>query len=182
MWAKLAHEATWQLESLLAQGGPIFALILLLSVAMWTLIIERYWYLYRVHPLHLQRCVRNWRARSDRISWRARQIRSGLIADLTIPLADGLALIRALVMVLPLLGLLGTVSGMVTLFDVIAVFGMGNIRGFASGIDQALLSTAAGLVTALSGFYFSAHLRYRVRMEAERAADLMALESEGGDP
>ncbi len=176
MWARWAHEALWQLESLLEQGGPIFALILLLSVIMWTLIIERYWYLYRVHPRRLRHSVEDWRARGERISWRARQIRAGLIADLRLAMAQRLALIRALVMVLPLLGLLGTVSGMVALFDVIAVFGMGNVRGFASGIDQALLSTAAGLVTALSGFYFSAHLQHRVDREAEQAADLMALE------
>jgi biopolymer transport protein ExbB len=51
----------------------------------------------------------------------------------------------------PLLGLLGTVSGMISTFDVIAHFGTGNARALASGISEALITTQSGLVAALPG-------------------------------
>ena len=61
----------------------------------------------------------------------------------------------------PFLGLLGTVSGMIKVFDVITVFGTGNTRGMASGISEALVTTMAGLFTALSGLYFVSDLERR---------------------
>ena len=53
---------------------------------------------------------------------------------------------------------------MIQTFDVITVFGNGNARGLAGGISVALLTTMSGLVTALSGLYFSANLNERVRL------------------
>ncbi len=74
---------------------------------------------------------------------------------------------------LPLLGLLGTVSGMIDTFDVMTVFGNSNVRGMAGGISQALFTTMAGLLTALSGFYFSANLESRARAEERRMEHLL---------
>jgi biopolymer transport protein ExbB len=80
--------------------------------------------------------------------------------------------LQALVVILPLLGLLGTMSGMIKVFEVITVFGTGNTRGMASGISEALVTTMAGLFTALSGLYFVSDLERRAeevtrRFEAE---------------
>ena len=70
--------------------------------------------------------------------------------------------------VAPLLGLLGTVSGMIKVFEVITVFGTGNTRGRASGISEALVTTMAGLFTALSGLYFVSDLESRAEETARR--------------
>ena len=156
-----------KLAATLEQGGPIFITIMLLSVLMWALIVERYWFLYLTHPLRVQRCVQVWQRREDRRSWYAQQIRAGLIADITIALEARLAPIHTLTTVLPLLGLLGTVTGMIGCFDVMVSFGTGNIRGFTAGISQALLTTTAGLVTSISGLYFTAHLKQRVKTETQ---------------
>lgn len=160
-------------QVLIERGGAVFVAIVLMSIFMWALIIERYWYLYRVHPAKMEHTVSLWQQRDDRSSWWARHVRAGLIADLSLALRDNLLLIRSLTAILPLLGLLGTVTGMVVIFDVMATFGTGNVRGFAGGISQALLTTTAGLVTSISGLYFSSHLQYRVTIEAQRAANLL---------
>jgi len=76
--------------------------------------------------------------------------------------------LQALVGILPLLGLLGTVSGMIKVFEVITVFGSGNTRGMASGISEALVTTMAGLFTALSGLYFVSDLERRAENAARR--------------
>ena len=79
--------------------------------------------------------------------------------------------IRTLTGALPMLGLLGTVDGMIQTFDVLSVFGTGNARGMAGGISVALITTMAGLVTALSGLYFSTELETRMSLAVENVAD-----------
>lgn len=72
----------------------------------------------------------------------------------------------------PLLGLLGTVVGMIEVFSVITVQGVGNPAALASGISQALITTAAGLMVAIPALIGYRYLRGRVnehvvRMEQE---------------
>lgn len=72
----------------------------------------------------------------------------------------------------PLLGLLGTVIGMIEVFSVITVQGVGNPAALASGISQALITTAAGLMVAIPALIGYRYLRGRVnehvvRMEQE---------------
>jgi biopolymer transport protein ExbB len=79
-------------------------------------------------------------------------------------------------MALPMLGLLGTVSGMIQTFDVMTVFGTGNARGMAGGISVALITTMGGLLTALSGLYFSTQLTQRAEREVDKVADALRRE------
>ena len=65
-------------------------------------------------------------------------------------------------------GLLGTVTGMIKTFEVMTAFGTGNVRGMADGISQALITTMAGLMTALAGMYFAGDLRARIDRETQR--------------
>ena len=69
--------------------------------------------------------------------------------------------LQTIVAIAPLLGLLGTVLGMIKIFDVIAVQGTGSAEALSSGIAEALLTTAAGLVVAIPAqiFYFIAKAR-----------------------
>jgi biopolymer transport protein ExbB len=69
-----------------------------------------------------------------------------------------LAVIGVLAAIAPLLGLLGTVTGMIATFDIIAVFGTGNVRAMAGGISQALITTQTGLLVAIPGLYMFSFL------------------------
>jgi biopolymer transport protein ExbB len=73
-------------------------------------------------------------------------------------LSRNLAVIAALGSVAPLLGLLGTVSGMIATFTVISAIGTGNARPLAGGISEALVATEAGLLVAIPGLVLSAQL------------------------
>ena len=85
----------------------------------------------------------------------ARRLRGGLQRHLTA--------IAVLTAVAPLLGLLGTVLGMIETFDVIAAFGTGNARAMAGGISVALITTQTGLLVAIPGFLAGGVLRRRAR-------------------
>lgn len=160
----------------LDRGGPVILAILVASSLMWGFIIERYWFLYRIFPAKMKEAQREWTGRSDRSSWYAQRIRDQLIAEVAQSLRHNLPLIRALVTVLPFMGLLGTVSGMITSFEVLRVFGTDNARGLTAGIAEALFTTLAGLLTALSGLYFSLHLHNRANTERLRVAESLELE------
>jgi len=76
----------------------------------------------------------------------------------------------------PMFGLLGTVTGMIEVFDVMAVAGGGNARGMASGVSKATLPTMAGMVAAISGMLFSTQLERRAESESEHVASHLELQ------
>jgi len=73
-------------------------------------------------------------------------------------LRRSLSVIAVLAAVAPLFGLLGTVTGMITTFDVITLFGTGNAKAMAGGISEALITTQSGLLVAIPGLFMSAFL------------------------
>jgi biopolymer transport protein ExbB len=155
------------------RGGPVLLAVLAVSIFMWILIIERYWFVLFGYPEQLDKIVQLWNNRQDQSSWYALRIREGLLSEISIALKRNLIPIQALTGILPLLGLLGTVTGMIAIFEVLNVFGTGNARGMADGISRALLPTTAGLVTSLAGLYFSSDLKYRADTYADKAKDLL---------
>jgi len=70
--------------------------------------------------------------------------------------------------VAPLLGLLGTVGGMISTFAVISQFGTGNAKALASGISEALITTQTGLIVAVPGLFLANYLSRRSDKQKER--------------
>lgn len=156
-----------------SKGGPVLSGVFILSIFLWLLILERYYFLYMVYPKHLDSIVKQWQKRREQSSWYALKIRDGLLSEISIALKRNLIPIQTLTGILPLLGLLGTVTGMIAIFEVLNVFGNGNARGMADGISKALLPTTAGLVTSIIGIYFSADLNKRTKTKELLARDLL---------
>ncbi len=75
--------------------------------------------------------------------------------------------------ILPLLGLLGTVTGMIQVFNVMAVVGTSNARLMAGGVSAATIPTMAGLVAALSGLYLAVYLQRRANKAAHVITDIL---------
>ena len=161
------------LASLFEQGGTTLWAILIASILLWILIVERYWYHRYELPARRRQLLDDWRKQRGLVadSLLFRRIEA-LVGDFRAESKRNLLALNALTAILPLIGLLGTVSGMIKVFEVITVFGSGNTRGMASGISEALVTTMAGLFTALSGIYFVSDLEGRAddaarRLEAE---------------
>jgi biopolymer transport protein ExbB len=168
---------TWTACSdFLESGGWVLSWILFVTFLMWTFLIERFWYLRTGHRRAVQDALAEWDARRERTSWYAHQIRRAIISRVSSQLFETIPLIKTLVALCPLLGLLGTVTGMVEVFDVMAIAGSGNPRAMASGVSRAILPTMAGMVAALSGFILSVQLERRATAEAEALEDRLSLE------
>ena len=154
-------------------GGDVLWGILLVTTMMWTFIIERLWFFYSVLPGQIKEIERSWDSRDDTTSWYAHQVRAQLISEVSISSRRFLLLIKTLMAILPLLGLLGTVTGMIQVFDVMAMTGTGNARLMAGGVSAATIPTMSGLVAALSGLYLASYLEGRANGEVEKVADLL---------
>ncbi|WP_197473588.1 MotA/TolQ/ExbB proton channel family protein, partial [Oleiphilus sp. HI0066] len=76
-------------------------------------------------------------------------------------------ILRGLVMICPLLGLLGTVTGMISVFDVMAYSGTGNARSMAAGISKATIPTMAGMTVAIVGLLLIARIDRLARSRQE---------------
>ena len=167
------YEAVTAIRDFMDLGGDVLWAIMAVLFLMWTLILERIWFIYRVHPVRRRAILRAWETRADTTSWYARQIREQLISDGSLALKKNVGLIKALIAICPLLGLLGTVTGMINVFDVMSFSGGGNARAMAGGVSMATVPTMAGMVAALSGVYFGTWLEHKSQTESERLEDLL---------
>ncbi len=157
-----------QSSSLFLAGGWVMVAILGLSVLMWALILDRYLFFFRRRRELVAETIAAWSASNNTTPLSNRRLRSALTESFHGRLGSYLITIEVITAVLPLLGLLGTVGGMIKTFEVMTVFGTGNVRGMAEGISEALITTMAGLMTALAGMYFAGDLSTRIDRETER--------------
>lgn len=77
-------------------------------------------------------------------------------------LERGLLLLEVIAGISPLIGLLGTVLGMVTVFDAITEFGLGDAQVLSDGISKALITTVAGLSVAIPALAFHSFFSKKV--------------------
>ncbi len=157
-------------------GGPVLRLIAFTIFLMWVLIVERLVF-FRTTMKSLTRDIRGaWESRPERRSWNAQQIRELMISQFSESTGKGIAMIQTLVALCPLLGLLGTVTGMISVFQVMAVSGSGNIRAMAAGVSQATVPTMAGMVGALSGVLLVTILSRRAAHEVQFLEDSLTMD------
>ena len=191
---------------IIVAGGWLMVPIILCSILALTIIAERLWALRRsqVVPAGLGEQVEDWAARHELDRRHIEQLRSGsslgrvLAAALVnrhrprelikeavedtgrhviYRLERFLNTLGTIAGISPLLGLLGTVIGMIKVFSSILEHGVGNANVLAGGISEALITTAAGLTVAIPSFFFYRYFKgrveeYVVSME-EQAIDLI---------
>jgi biopolymer transport protein ExbB len=125
---------------------------------MWAIILERIWYFNAGHKVYMDELKSEWDSLSDHTTWKADAIKEKLISQARTEVNRYLPLINTCVALAPLFGLLGTVTGMIEVFQVMAFTGGGDARSMAGGVSKATLPTMAGMTTALSGVFATIYL------------------------
>ncbi|OQY12360.1 MAG: flagellar motor protein MotA [Desulfobacteraceae bacterium 4572_187] len=185
-----------RVEDYLVVGGAVMIPLMIVSVVLWTLIINRVFFFRRLYRKNMSRKTAleyvkagefpDAKKYSGAIALlvtgfqRRRSGRTGVdrfILDETVivivsSLDRHLGLIGVLAALAPLLGLLGTVTGMISTFDIISIFGTGNARAMAGGISEALITTQTGLLVAIPGLYMSNFLNRRAENLKQRIASV----------
>ena len=167
-WLDSAYEAV---SRFMDMGGNVLWLVAVVLFLMWMLIFERVWYFQTGWKKDVGGAIAIWEGRSERSSWNAHQIRDKLISEATQEITQYLPVIKTLVALCPLLGLLGTVTGMIEVFNVMAVTGGGDAKSMAGGVSRATIPTMAGMIAALSGVFANTYLTQVVKRESEFLTD-----------
>lgn len=157
------------------RGGPVLWIIAWLLLIKWSLVFERIWYLNTTHKANVKNTLAEWNARADTKSWSAHQIRTMMISKISLDVRNTLPIIEVLVTICPLLGLIGTVTGMINVFFVMAVTGGGDAKSMAGGVSMATIPTMAGMVGAISGIFASNYLKAKVDRDLELLEDHLPL-------
>lgn len=187
------QDIIWSIFEYILKGGVVMIPLLVLSIFMWMLIIERIIFFKELYSDDISRKeaikilsnkVNNLQKKGltalviKEIQKRKRNsyIRSSIIDEAIVhiihKLDAHLELINVMAKVAPLLGLLGTTIGMIKAFYVIAIFGTGNVKALASGISEALITTQTGLFVAIPGIYMSNFLNQRAKRLKEKTAEI----------
>jgi biopolymer transport protein ExbB len=179
-------------------GGGIMLLLILASLWMWALVFERLISFWRMQREDVTVQTALMMLREDATvppgAGICHQMMGGFLQnrtgshELDQRLLDQHALeqrprirrflpvITVLAATAPLLGLLGTVTGMITTFDVIAIFGTGNAKALSGGISKALVTTQSGLLVGIPGLFMSRLLIRRAdAIERRLTETVMAL-------
>ena len=165
----------------LQSGGGVLIPIILISFWMWGLIIGKWLELQRSRKLEKPsaECIEHlgdpdfaaapWQKEIMSLLWELRRSGRPIKPKTLEPVVRkqeawfdrSVSTILVLSFLSPLLGLLGTVIGMIETFDVISQFGTGNARAMAGGISEALITTQTGLIVAVPGLFIGNFLRRR---------------------
>jgi len=157
-------------------GGPVLWGILIVTIIMWTLIIERFWFFQYLLPQKRVEIIDEWSSLNNKGDWFSMRMRDQMISEVSTETKRFLLTIETMMQILPLLGLLGTVVGMIKVFDVMTFFGTGNARLMASGVSQATIPTMAGLVAAISGLYIANLLKRKADDEIASISDQLIID------
>jgi Biopolymer transport proteins len=145
------------------------------TFVMWSLILERQFYFHFGHKEVAKRTVDIWEARQDKKSLLAHWVRDKLVSEVRQQAEQNVSLTKAMVALAPLLGLLGTVTGMVTVFDVMALSSGSDAQAMSGGVSRATIPTMAGMIASLSGIIFTSTMDREVETRVQKVADQLEI-------
>ncbi len=164
------------IRDFLELGGPVLRIIGVNILFLWILILERLIYFRTGLNSLVREAITQWEGRPERTSWQAYQIRDAIISRVKIEADKNLPMIQTLVALCPLLGLMGTVTGMIQVFEVMAISGTSNARSMAAGVSRATVPTMAGMVGALSGVFLVTILTRTAKRKTNLLEDELTME------
>ena len=159
--------------SFLDSGGGVLWLIFIVSISLWALICERLIYFKVDYPELQNKYLEEWLTSRNASPRHDLYMKRCILSEAQISMQHSASTIKLLITICPMLGLLGTVIGMIQVFDVMAIIGNGNARYMAEGVSQATISTMAGMIVAISGLYFHKLIEKTIQEKSHQLALLL---------
>ena len=161
------------MQYFLQQGGAVLYGILFNLLLLLYLIFERLSFLIFKFQTIKKQAQQLWQAQPNTHDWHAQTIREAFLQQQHHQFAKYQYYIKVLIMICPLLGLLGTVTGMIGIFNILTMTEGGNIRLMAAGIAQATIPTFAGMFVAIIGILLQSKLNYFITIRLQQLALLL---------
>jgi biopolymer transport protein ExbB len=147
------QDAFEAIDNFFNKGGPVLYVIAVTTFIMWVMILDKLLYLKFSYQTDFNTVLTKWTSRTEHQSWNAHAIREKLISETQEKINKNIPIIKTLIALCPLLGLLGTVTGMIEVFTALSITGGGDAKSMAGGVSKATIPTMAGMVAALSGVF-----------------------------
>ncbi|MFT5502554.1 MAG: biopolymer transport protein ExbB [Gammaproteobacteria bacterium] len=149
----ILNESYLRLLELMGRGGEVMWLIAAVAIILWALVFERCWYVFFGFKKDVKNELEIWQTYSNLDKRSLYYLRDAVVGRMQQKIEGNLNLLKTLILLCPLLGLLGTVTGMITVFDVISFDNMGDLKLMAGGISKATIPTMASMVISISGIF-----------------------------
>ena len=161
------------LDELFIRGGPVLYILFGLTFLIFTLLVDKYLFIFVQSKTWVNSKFTSFVNSNPPSSTKYKFVEATLISNVKRKTASNIKVLDGLIGMTPMIGLLGTVYGMIEVFEVLAVLGTGNPRAMSTGVAKATIPTMAGMTIALSGLFFKFDLANRVERYQEEARDFL---------
>lgn len=150
------------LEELFVRGGPVLYLLFFLSGLIFYLLVDKYVFIFFKSKNFLISSVDDFSNEYSPSNTDYRFIQNTLISSVKREANKNIKILDGFIGMCPMIGLLGTVYGMIEVFEVLSFLGTGNPRAMSSGVAMATIPTMSGMVITVFGLYFRQDLISRI--------------------
>ena len=148
---------------LISRGGPVLYLLFLLTLIIFFVLMNKYFFIYLDKKIWFSTKLDEYEANYPPDTINLAQVEKTYLSEFKRLSGSNIKLLDGLIGMCPMLGLLGTVYGMIEVFEVLSFLGTGNPRAMSSGVAKATIPTMASMVITLFGLYFRQDLTSRIQ-------------------
>ena len=157
------------LNELFLRGGPVLYVLFFITLIIFYILIDKYRFIFFNSESWLKLKLSEFKKEFPPETTDYKFVESVLLASVSRESKTNIKMLEGLISMCPMIGLLGTVYGMIEVFEVLAVLGTGNPRAMSTGVAKATIPTMAGMTIALSGLFFKFDLANKVERYQEDA-------------
>ena len=152
------------LDELFIRGGPVLYILFGLTFLIFTLLVDKYLFIFVQSKTWVNAKFTSFVNSNPPSSTKYKFVEATLISNVKRKTASNIKVLDGLIGMTPMIGLLGTVYGMIEVFEVLSFMGTGNPRAMSSGVAKATIPTMAGMVISLFGLYFFGHPIFNIKL------------------
>ena len=150
------------LDELFIRGGPVLYVLFFITLLIFYILIDKYNFLLLNSKDWLNNQLSKFKEEFPPESTDFKIVDRVLLSSTTREFKSNIKILQGLISMCPMIGLLGTVYGMIEVFEVLSFLGTGNPRAMSSGVAMATIPTMSGMVITLFGLYFYQDINGRI--------------------
>lgn len=142
------------LDELFIRGGPVLFILFFISFLIFFIFVNKYMFIYFDKYDWYSNKLDNFIHDNPPENFSLKQVQKTYISELKRVSNTNIKMLDGLIGMCPMIGLLGTVYGMIEVFEVLSFLGTGNPRAMSSGVAKATIPTMASMVITIFSLYF----------------------------
>jgi len=150
------------LDELFIRGGPVLYLLFLISFIIFFILVRKYTFIFIDSEAWVENKLNKFVDDNPPNEFNLKFVEKTYLAELKRTSNANIKLLDGLIGMCPMIGLLGTVYGMIEVFEVLSFLGTGNPRAMSSGVAKATIPTMASMVITIFSLYFRQDLTGRI--------------------